>query len=63
MKQETTSLSKQALFGFLGTPDYSTTNGPDRQLFQYKYFYAGNECDASAVVSNETVLSFDIYAQ
>lgn len=62
MKQETTPLTKQELLGFLGPPD-AIMEGSGRQTLQYEYWWAGRHCVSSAVVSNEKVLSLDIYAQ
>jgi hypothetical protein len=62
LNQQSSLLSRDALLGYLGDPDF-TSGGPDGQVLQYEYQFYGKDCLASAVVSNDVVIRIEVYAK
>ncbi|HWQ91362.1 MAG TPA: hypothetical protein VN673_06805 [Clostridia bacterium] len=62
LKDQSTLLSRDGLFGYLGNPDF-TSAGPDGETVQYAYESYGKDYLASAVVSNDVVVRIDIYVK
>jgi len=62
VESEKKPLSKQALLGFLGSPD-ATREGPNGEVMQYNYWFSGRNFFSPILVSNDIVLRIDIMAR